>query len=102
MTAQTFDGNAVKAAQAPSDNDGYDYFPVTITATSAAATPVPVSASVVMWVKSSSRTAVNEINATGGKQVTGIYNVNGQRVNKDAGGVLIIRHNDGTTTKVMR
>ena len=102
VTAQTFDGNAVKAAQAPSDNDGYDYFPVTITATSAAATPVPVSASVVMWVKSSSRTAVNEINATGGKQVTGIYNVNGQRVNKDAGGVLIIRHNDGTTTKVMR
>ena len=103
VTAQEFDGKEIKPAQAPSDGDGYDYFPVVITATSTSVsdTTAPASASVTMWVKSSTRTAITEVNAAG-KQVESIYNVNGQRVNAAGKGVYILRHSDGTVTKVLR
>ena len=46
-------------------------------------------------------TAIDDIN-TVGRQVEAIYNAQGQRVNENATGILIIRYTDGTTTKVVR
>ena len=37
-----------------------------------------------------------------GRQVEGIFNAQGQRVNADATGILIIRYTDGTATKLVR
>ena len=47
-------------------------------------------------------TGVNTIKAFGGKDVEAIYNLNGQRVNSMDKGIYILRHTDGTTSKVMR
>ena len=46
-------------------------------------------------------TAIDNIN-TAGRQVEAIYNAQGQRVNENANGILIIRYTDGTVTKIVR
>ncbi len=46
-------------------------------------------------------TAIDNIN-TAGRQVEAIYNAQGQRVNENATGILIIRYTDGTVTKIVR
>ena len=46
-------------------------------------------------------TGIDSITAAG-RQVEGIYNAQGQRVNADATGILIIRYTDGTATKLVR
>jgi len=46
-------------------------------------------------------TGIDSITAAG-SQVEGIYNAQGQRVNADATGILIIRYTDGTATKLVR
>ena len=47
-------------------------------------------------------TGVNTVKAFNGKDVEAVYNVNGQRVATMGKGVYILRHTDGTTTKVLR
>ena len=47
-------------------------------------------------------TGVNTVKAFNGKDVEAVYNVNGQRVSNMGKGVYILRHTDGTTTKVLR
>ncbi len=46
-------------------------------------------------------TGISDINAAG-RQVEAIYNAQGQRVNENATGILIIRYTDGTTAKVVK
>lgn len=46
-------------------------------------------------------TGIDSITAAS-RQVEGIYNAQGQRVNADATGILIIRYTDGTATKLVR
>lgn len=46
-------------------------------------------------------TGIDDINVTG-RQIEGIYNAQGQRVNENATGILIIRYTDGTATKVVK
>ena len=45
-------------------------------------------------------TGVETVNMLNGKEIEGIYNVNGQRVTRTDKGVYIIRFRDGTTRKV--
>ena len=47
-------------------------------------------------------TGVNTVKAFNGKDVEAVYNVNGQRVATMGKGVYILRHTDGTTSKVLR
>ena len=46
-------------------------------------------------------TAIDDI-STNDRKIDAIYNAQGQRVNENATGILIIRYTDGTTTKVIR
>ena len=46
-------------------------------------------------------TAIDDL-TTSGRRIEAIYNAQGQRVNENATGILIIRYSDGTTTKVIR
>lgn len=46
-------------------------------------------------------TAIDDI-STSDRKIDAIYNAQGQRVNENATGILIIRYTDGTTTKVIR
>lgn len=46
-------------------------------------------------------TAIDDI-STDDRKIDAIYNAQGQRVNENATGILIIRYTDGTTTKVIR
>ena len=46
-------------------------------------------------------TAIDNI-STSDRKIDAIYNAQGQRVNENATGILIIRYTDGTTTKVIR
>ena len=46
-------------------------------------------------------TAIDDL-TTSGRRIEAIYNTQGQRVNENATGILIIRYTDGTTTKVIR
>ena len=48
----------------------------------------------------STPTGVDGIKAIDGKEIQGIYNVNGQQVNRADKGVYIIRYTDGTAAKV--
>ncbi len=45
-------------------------------------------------------TGIDNVTATGSKQIQGIYNVNGQRVTRPEKGIYIIRYTDGSTAKV--
>ncbi len=45
-------------------------------------------------------TGIADVKALDGKEIQGIYNVNGQRVTRPEGGVYIIRYTDGTAAKV--
>ena len=105
VTGMEFDGYAIRNGinQAPSDNDHFDYFPVTITATVASdnAATAPVSASVQMWVKSSTRTAITDVKAGG---VESVKYVNAQGVVSstpfDGVNIKVTRMSDGTTNTV--
>ena len=105
VTGMEFDGYAIKtgANRAPSDNDHYDYFPVTITATAVEsdATAAPASASVQVWVKSSTRTAINDVKAAG---VESVKYVNAQGMVSstpfDGLNIEVTRMSDGTTKTV--
>ena len=55
-----------------------------------------------MLVMPSTPTAIDAINTGSARQVEAIYNAQGQRVGKDAKGVLIVRYTDGTVAKVVR
>ena len=46
-------------------------------------------------------TAIDDL-TTSGRRIEAVYNAQGQRVNENATGILIIRYSDGTTTKVIR
>ena len=46
-------------------------------------------------------TAIDDL-TTSVRRIEAIYNAQGQRVNENATGILIIRYSDGTTTKVIR
>ena len=46
-------------------------------------------------------TGIDNINING-RQIEGIYNAQGQRVNENATGILIIRYTDGTATKIVK
>ena len=50
----------------------------------------------------STPTAIDAINSNTNRQVEAVYNAQGQRVNENAKGVLIVRYTDGTVTKVVR
>ena len=50
--------------------------------------------------QSSPATGVDDVKVIDGKQVVGIYNVNGQQVKSTDHGVYIIRYSDGTAAKV--
>ena len=50
----------------------------------------------------STSTAIDAINSNTNRQVEAVYNAQGQRVNENAKGVLIVRYTDGTVTKVVR
>ena len=105
VTGMEFDGYAIRNGinQAPSDNDHFDYFPVTITATVASdnAATAPASASVQMWVKSSTRTAITDVKAGG---VESVKYVNAQGVVSstpfDGVNIKVTRMSDGTTNTV--
>ena len=106
VTGKEFDGYALKNGlnQAPSDNDHFDYFPVTITATAVESDPTaaaPASASVRVWVKSSTRTAVNEVKTVG---VESVKYVNAQGMVSstpfDGVNIEVTRLSDGTTKTV--
>ncbi|MBP5561137.1 MAG: choice-of-anchor J domain-containing protein [Muribaculaceae bacterium] len=45
-------------------------------------------------------TGIDAVKALDGKEIQGIYNVNGQRVTRPENGVYIIRYTDGTAAKV--
>ncbi len=45
-------------------------------------------------------TGLDTVKAIDGKEIQGIYNVNGQQVNRAERGIYIIRYTDGTATKV--
>ena len=45
-------------------------------------------------------TGVTVVNTQEQKEPEGIYNVNGQQVNRTERGIYIIRYTDGTATKV--
>ncbi len=55
-----------------------------------------------MLVMPSTPTAIDAINTNANRQVEAVYNAQGQRVGKDAKGVLIVRYTDGTVAKVVR
>ena len=55
-----------------------------------------------MLVMPSTPTAIDAINTNTNRQVEAVYNAQGQRVGKDAKGVLIVRYTDGTVAKVVR
>ena len=105
VTGMEFDGYAIRNGinQAPSDNDHYDYFPVVITATAdeAGTQPTPASTSVTVWVKSSTRTAINDVKANNVESVKYV-NAQGQVSNTPFDGVNIEvpRMSDGTTKTV--
>lgn len=46
-------------------------------------------------------TGIDDINING-RQIEAIYNAQGQRVNENATGILIIRYTDGTVTKIVK
>ena len=46
-------------------------------------------------------TAINDVDVNG-RQIEAIYNAQGQRVNENATGILIIRYTDGTVNKVVK
>ena len=46
-------------------------------------------------------TGIDNVNING-RQIEGIYNAQGQRVNENATGILIIRYTDGTATKIVK
>ena len=109
VTGMVFDGYAIRNGvnQAPSDNDHFDYFPVTITATAVEsdATATPATASVQIWVKSSTRTAINDVKA-GAVESVKYVNAQGMVSNTPFDGINIkvTRMSDGTTstTKVLK
>ena len=55
-----------------------------------------------MLVMPSTPTAIDAINTNANRQVEAVYNAQGQRVGKDAKGVLIVRYTDGTVANVVR
>ena len=107
VTGMEFDGVAIRTGQnrVPTAIDGYDFFPVVITATTTSVMDNPTSASVQVWVKSSTPTAIDEVKATSIESVK-YYNLVGQECDKAFEGVNIVvtRYADGTTStvKVMR
>ncbi|MBO4871353.1 MAG: Ig-like domain-containing protein [Muribaculaceae bacterium] len=68
VTGMEFDGLTINTGQnrIPTDNDDYDYFPVVITATTTSEMDIPTSASVQIWVKSSTNfvSAINDVKVT--------------------------------------
>lgn len=79
VTAQVFDGRGQRAGKAAPYDKHYAFSPVTITATAVEsdANAAPASASVTMYVQSSTRTAVESINAA---TVESVKYVNAQGV----------------------
>ncbi len=51
-------------------------------------------------INASLPTGINDVPAVDGKEIQGVYNVNGQQVNRADKGVYIIRYTDGTAAKI--
>lgn len=104
VTGQEFDGNEINkrnGAAAPYDKH-FAYYPVTITATAVGTSNTPATASVTIYVQSSVKTAVENINAAGNVQSVKYVNAQGMvsATPFDGMNIQVTKLSDGTTKTV--